>query len=134
LSPNDVRFEVELFRDVDGQKPVATFLRSLSSNVTLALNTKAAIKALQDGLLHREPFTKALGEGLYEARVEGKDAIRILYFYAGGRRVVIVHAFQKKTQKTPQRELTIANQRKRRFERQEREDPNDEDRPRSRTR
>lgn len=133
MSPNDVPFEIVFFRDDDGEKPVAAFLRTLSSNVALALNTKAAIRALQDGLLHREPFTKALGEGLYEVRVEGKDAIRILYFYASGRRVVILHAFQKKSQKTPQRELTIAYQRKSQFEQMEREDPTHENRPRSRT-
>jgi transcriptional regulator with XRE-family HTH domain/phage-related protein len=101
FSPHDVRFEVQFFRESDGTKPVATFLRSLNSDAVLAGNTKAAIKAFQDDLLHREPVAKSLSDGLYEVRIQGKDAVRVVFFYASKCRVVVVHAFQKKTQKTP---------------------------------
>jgi phage-related protein len=36
---------------------------------------------------------------------------RILYFFFSGRRIVLLHGFQKKTEKTPQRETEIAKRR-----------------------
>jgi phage-related protein len=45
-------------------------------------------------------------------RMKGKDGIaRAVYVTAKGERVVVVHAFAKKTQKTPQAALEIARQR-----------------------
>ncbi|WP_398474776.1 type II toxin-antitoxin system RelE/ParE family toxin [Tardiphaga sp.] len=47
-------------------------------------------------------------------RITGRDGIsRAIYVTASGRRVVVVRAFIKKTQKTPTRELALARQRAR---------------------
>ena len=55
---------------------------------------------------------KHLEDKLWELRITGRDGIsRAIYVTASGRRVVILHAFVKKTQKTPLRELEIARQR-----------------------
>ena len=44
--------------------------------------------------------------------MKGKDGIaRAIYVTAVGQRVVVLHAFAKKTQKTPQRALDIARTR-----------------------
>jgi phage-related protein len=44
--------------------------------------------------------------------MKGKDGIaRAIYVTAAGERVVVVHAFVKKTQKTPQHALEVARQR-----------------------
>jgi phage-related protein len=60
----------------------------------------------------RLPHSKALGEGLFELRPRGRFGIaRAFYCFLPGRRVVIVHAFVKKTQQTPDRELKIARKR-----------------------
>ena len=49
---------------------------------------------------------------LWELRMTGRDGIsRAIYVTAAGRRVVVVRAFIKKTQKTPRHELEIARQR-----------------------
>jgi phage-related protein len=49
---------------------------------------------------------------LWELRMTGRDGIaRAIYVTATGRRVVVVRAFVKKTQKTPRHELEIARQR-----------------------
>jgi phage-related protein len=56
-----------------------------------------------------EPHVKPLGKKLYELRVNGRDGTyRTLYFAARNRRFVMVHGFQKKTQKTPKQELEKA--------------------------
>lgn len=55
---------------------------------------------------------KHLEGKLWEIRVKAASGIsRAIYVTASGRRVVIVRAFVKKTQKTPQRELVIARTR-----------------------
>jgi len=53
-----------------------------------------------------------MGGGLFELRPRGREGIgRALYCFAVGRRVVVLHAFIKKTQVTPQRDLEVARRR-----------------------
>ena len=55
------------------------------------------------------PHIRSLGEKLWEIRVSGRDGIgRGIYVVATGKRVVVVHVFVKKTQKTPAAALEIA--------------------------
>jgi phage-related protein len=59
-----------------------------------------------------EPHVKHLQGKLWEMRLKGRDGIaRALYVTATGRRVVIVRAFVKKTQKAPRREIELALER-----------------------
>jgi phage-related protein len=58
------------------------------------------------------PHTRAMGEGLFEVRVKGPEGIaRVFYCTVVQRRIVMLHAFIKKSQKTPKRELDIAKHR-----------------------
>jgi len=60
----------------------------------------------------REPHVKHLEGHLWGMRMKGADGIsRAVYVTAKGRRIVVVRAFLKKTQKTPRREIDIALQR-----------------------
>lgn len=62
-----------------------------------------------------EPHLKHLEGRLWEMRMTGRDGIaRAIYVTAKDRRVVIVRAFVKKTQRTPRRELKLAVERARR--------------------
>jgi phage-related protein len=57
----------------------------------------------------REPHVKPLGNKLWEMRMSGRDGIaRAIYILATGRRIVILHAFIKKTQKTPAGAIRLA--------------------------
>ena len=57
----------------------------------------------------REPYVKHLQDSLWEMRLVGRDGIaRAIYVTATGKRVVIVRAFRKKTQKTPRSEIILA--------------------------
>ena len=48
-------------------------------------------------------------EGLYEIRVQhGSDIFRIFCFFDEGKLVVLANGFQKKTQKTPKKEIALA--------------------------
>ena len=58
------------------------------------------------------PFTRPLGEGLFEVRAKGKEGIgRALFCTTAGQTIMILHAFIKKSQKTPQRDLELARRR-----------------------
>lgn len=56
-----------------------------------------------------EPHTEAFGRGLFELRLKGAEGIaRVFYCTLIGRRIVMLHSFVKKAQKTPPAERRIA--------------------------
>ena len=57
------------------------------------------------------PHSKVIGGGLFELRVGDKDIARTLYAFASGKNIYLLHAFIKKTQKTPAAALEIARNR-----------------------
>ena len=60
----------------------------------------------------RLPHSRAMGDGLFELRPRGRSGIgRAFHCFLVSRRVVVVHAFIKKTQQTPDRELKLARSR-----------------------
>ncbi|MCU0292353.1 MAG: type II toxin-antitoxin system RelE/ParE family toxin [Thermoanaerobaculaceae bacterium] len=60
----------------------------------------------------RMPHSRAMGGGLFELRIRGREGIsRAMYCYVAGRRVVVLHAFVKKTQATQERDVAIARKR-----------------------
>lgn len=64
------------------------------------------------GPMLRLPHSRAMGDGLFELRPRGRSGIgRALYCFAIGRKVVVLHGFIKKSQKTPERDLRIARNR-----------------------
>jgi phage-related protein len=66
----------------------------------------------QHGPSLRLPHSKAFGDGLFELRPRGRSGIgRAFYCFLLGKRIVVVHAFIKKTQETPDKELKLARKR-----------------------
>jgi len=60
----------------------------------------------------RMPHSRAMGGGLFELRPRGREGVgRALYCFVMGRRVVVLHAFVKKTRRTPERDLALARRR-----------------------
>jgi phage-related protein len=58
------------------------------------------------------PHTRAMGDGLFELRLKAAEGIaRVFYCTLVARRIVILHQFVKKTEKTPPRELEVARRR-----------------------
>jgi phage-related protein len=59
-----------------------------------------------------EPHTKAMGRGLFELRLKGAEGIaRVFYCTLIGKRIVMLHSFVKKSQRTPKQELDLAQSR-----------------------
>jgi phage-related protein len=58
------------------------------------------------------PHTRAMGKGLFELRLKSREGIgRVFFCTRPGRRIMMLHAFVKKSAKTPPRELKVAYER-----------------------
>jgi phage-related protein len=55
------------------------------------------------------PHTRALRKGMFELRLKSKEGIgRVFFAVLINRRIVMLHLFMKKTEKTPPKEMEIA--------------------------
>lgn len=85
----------------------------------LPVSIKAAYARLTSlliefGMSLHLPHSRALGQGLFELRPKGREGIaRVFYCTLVGGKIVMLHGFVKKTQKTPQKELILARHRMR---------------------
>ncbi len=67
---------------------------------------------IEHGPSLRLPYSRAFGNGLFELRPRGRSGIgRAFYCFLVGKRIVVLHAFIKKSQQTPERELKLARKR-----------------------
>ena len=73
--------------------------------------------ALRDTMMEKGPnigmpYTRAMGEGLFEMRLDAKNNIgRVFYCTVTKHEIMVLHCFVKKTRKTPDRELQLARKR-----------------------
>lgn len=108
-----MNFRIEFYETEKGRSPVQDFLEDLKDN---ALDDFAVIMAGLNKLKLREyhwpPLSKPIGDGLYELRHVGRLNTRIFYFFAQGKRIILVHGFLKKGRKIPGHERKLALQRK----------------------
>ena len=103
-------FEIIFFSTDAGRRPVVDFLDAL--DVKMRNKVLDNLKHLQiHGHYLREPYSKPLGDGIFELRTRfGNDITRVLYFFYIGNRIILTHGFVKKTQKTPPREIERAKE------------------------
>ena len=103
-----MRWTVETLESVDAE--IEALPPGLAARVVRLLEMIEAIGLEQV----REPHVKHLEGKLWELRAKAPEGIaRGLYVTISGRRVVVLHVFAKKTQKTPRRALEIARERMR---------------------
>lgn len=101
-----MRFSIEYYNP-----RVLAEIESWPSGV-LADYARLAELLMEHGPSLKMPHSKSLGQSLFELRPRGKEGIgRALYCFVAGKRITVVHAFIKKTQETPLRELKIARSR-----------------------
>lgn len=78
-----------------------------------------ATAKLETGLILSMPLSRSLpslGAGVHELRLKGKSGIfRVIYFMKKKEAFYMVHAFTKKSQKTPQKNIKLALKRIKRF-------------------
>ena len=109
-----MEFVVEFYETESGHCPVREFLEDLKeSDPDDFAIVVAGLAKLRNSQYHREPLSKALGEGLFELRHVGKLNTRVLWFFMKGRRIVLLHAIRNKGQAIPARDLATARERMR---------------------
>jgi phage-related protein len=107
-------FTVEFYETEAGTCPVREFLDKLKvSDPDDFAAVVAGLAKLRSRHYHREPLSKALGDGLFELRHVGKLNTRVLWFFMKNRRIVAVHAIRNKGQAIPTRDLHTARERMR---------------------
>ncbi len=94
-----------------GKSPVGEFMYSLAKNQRTKVD-KIIDLVKKYGLPAIYPYVKKLsGTPLWEIRIVGKDNIRFFYIGRKEEKIILLHAFIKKTQKTPTKEIMVALQR-----------------------
>lgn len=106
-------FDVEFYEDKRGNSPAYDFVMNLK-NRKLQAKVIGSLEVLaEQGNGLREPYSKHLGDGIFEVRCKvATDIVRLLYFFHEGKLIVVTNGFVKKTQKTPAREIALAKQRR----------------------
>ena len=105
---------IAFYQKESGASPIEDFLDSLSGR--LAQSVAWVLRLVEDiELVPAQYFKKMPGTGnLWDERLQsGNDTIRLLGFLSGSHTLVLTNGFAKKTMKTPKREITLAEQRKR---------------------
>ncbi|MBI2463282.1 MAG: type II toxin-antitoxin system RelE/ParE family toxin [Candidatus Spechtbacteria bacterium] len=91
-----------------------TFFNSSIEEFLSSINTDSSAKSYRQikllrtfGDKLRMPYSRQISTNLYELRVHARQEVRLLYcFYK--QKAVILHVFIKKSQKTPKKEISIA--------------------------
>lgn len=110
-------FDIEFYQLPNGKKPVEEFLDSLDTKVrSKALRGLSLLEEFGNQL--REPYSKQVGDGLFELRIKfASDISRLFYFFVIDNRIIVTNGFVKKTTKTPKSELDLARKYKADYER-----------------
>lgn len=109
-------WDIEYYTTTSGQEVIKSFIDKLQPTTQAKLGRQLDLLE-EHGYELGMPHVKALGGGLLELRVRGKQEVRVFYVFAVGRRIYLLHGFVKKTQTTPQKELLLARQRQAEIER-----------------
>lgn len=105
---------VVFYRTAAGAEAVRDWLRGLAEEDRLALGQD--LMRVQYRWPVGMPLCRALGDGLWELRsvLPSKRIARVLFSVRDGR-IIALHGFIKKTQKTPDEDLRLARKRDREF-------------------
>lgn len=87
-------YEIEFYDKPDGSEPAKEFILSLDKKMQAkVLRTVALLR--EEGPFLREPYSKALDDGIFEIRTKfGSDITRVLYFFVIGKRVILATVYK----------------------------------------
>lgn len=99
-------WRVYFYKTKRGDSPVKKFI--LEQNLPVQSRINQSILLLRDrGPFLKPPYIKKIKDKLYELRIKSQIAIRIFYSPKDDT-YYLLHAFKKKSQKTPAREIKTA--------------------------
>lgn len=102
------KFEVNFYKKRDDSCPVYEFLESLDYKMRAKVLRLIMILE-ENGNELREPYSKSLGDGIFELRAkQGNNISRVLYFFVVEQKIILTNGFVKKNVKTPRSEIELA--------------------------
>ena len=107
--PMDRPIPVVFFRLDSGREPVREWLRDMSRDNRKTLGED--IKTLQFGWPVGMPLARKMDDDLWELRSTISSGIARTFFTVYQKKIVLLHGFVKKSQKTPSNELATAKRR-----------------------
>ena len=108
-------FKVVFFETANGRMPVREFITGLTKEEQKEIGSD--IKMVQESFPKRLYLVKKVKPKIWEIRSTIKSGICRVFFIIFAGNIVLLHAFVKKTQKTPPRELDVAVERLKEFKR-----------------
>jgi phage-related protein len=102
----DPILDVNFYRSDSGKEPVREWLKSLPREDKKIIGEN--IKTAQFGWPVGMPLIRPLGKGLYEVRSTLINRIARVIFAVENKRMILLHGFIKKDQKTPKSDLELA--------------------------
>lgn len=103
-------WNVYFFQTPRGEKIVKEFIKRLAPK-TVGKISQSLDLLKEHGPLLGMPYSKKLTREINELRIRGKEEVRILYTFSKNN-IYLLHAFKKKTQKTPRKEIDTAEKRR----------------------
>jgi phage-related protein len=100
--------KVKYYLSFSGRSPVEEFLADLSQE--MRANFLDALVLLEDGQNLSMPLSRNLSsihKGLHELRLKDKTGAYRFFFIKKADAIYLVHAFKKKTQELPQKEIDV---------------------------
>lgn len=107
--PRKPILDVVFFRTEAGKEPVRVWLLGLAREDRRRIGVD--IKTAQFGWPLGMPLIRKLGAGLWEVRSHVSNGIARVIFTVDGQTMILLHGFQKKSQRTPQADLMTAKSR-----------------------
>lgn len=101
-------YEVQYYVDNKGKAPVREYINGLNLKERAKVLKYIDFLGQNDGKLD-EPYSRHIEGKIRELRVDfHRNRHRIFYFTFVGRKIILLHAFLKKTAKTPINEISQA--------------------------
>ena len=107
----EIIWNIETYETNSDEKVVDEFIKKQQPQAKAKIVHTVKLLTLYGNKLGL-PHSKALGSGLYELRIRGKEELRIIYCFGKQKTIYLLHGFKKQTQKVPLKELDIALRRK----------------------
>lgn len=110
--PEEKSWRTVYYKNASGRVPVRDFIEQQDAKTQERIRADLG-RLRRFGSALGFPYVRKLeGQEFWELRTRvGGDAYRTFYFAYSGRKFVLLHAFQKKSQKTPEKELDTAEAR-----------------------
>lgn len=104
-------YKIEFYEPSSGRVPLEKYIKGISKRDQAQIVHVIELLEKEGFNLLSTKFMDKITNELYELRIKGEQLHRILLFFWTGSGFILVHAFTKQTNKTPSKEIQLAEER-----------------------